>query len=646
LGTNHVARVERQLAVAQQLTHIGSWEWDLATGLLTWSDELYRIYGLEPRSRELTLDFFLSRVHESDRPTIQQGVAAALERGGRFQWLERIVRPDGSVRELDTIGEALQDDAGRVTGLIGTCRDVTEERQRGQQIRLYADIARNVQIGLSVWSVEEGDDGLSIRLLAFNPASERIAGMDLSPFLRRPFREIAPYAADGEVESLLVRVARERQVHEASVERSRDPRHPTRALSIKGFPLPGRSVGLAIEDVTTQVVEGRLRSAEHNVLEMIAAGSPLGDSLAAVVRAVEEHSPPVIGSVLLLDADGAHLRHGAAPNLPEEYRRAIDGSAVGPRAGSCGTAAFLKQAVFAADVQTDPLWEDWREIAGRHGLRACWSVPILATDKRVLGTFAFYYRAPRVPAEGDLEITARVSRLAGIAIERKQLEEQLRELSARVEWVRENERTGIAREIHDELGQALTAIKMDIAWIVRRASSDTLTRDELLAKLGTMSAFTDEVIGQVRRISAELRPGVLDDLGLVAAIEWQAQDFEERIDKTCVVRVNAKDIAIDRQVSTAVFRIFQEALTNVARHAEAQHVDVRIDVTDDDVCLEVRDDGKGITPVAAGSPKSLGLVGIRERAHRLGGSVTVSPTAPHGTLLSLKVPLAKGGAAR
>ena len=208
--------------------------------------------------------------------------------------------------------EALQDDAGRVTGLIGTCRDVTEERQRGQQIRLYADIARNVQIGLSVWSVEEGHDGLSIRLLAFNPASERIAGMDLSPFLRRPFREIAPYAADGEVESLLVRVARERQVHEASVERSGDPRHPTRALSIKGFPLPGRSVGLAIEDVTTQVVEGRLRSAEHNVLEMIAAGAPLGDSLAAVVRAVEEHSPPVIGSVLLLDDDGAHLRHGAA----------------------------------------------------------------------------------------------------------------------------------------------------------------------------------------------------------------------------------------------------------------------------------------------------------------------------------------------
>jgi PAS domain S-box-containing protein len=647
LGANHVARVERQLAVAQQLTHIGSWEWELATGHVTWSDELYRIYGLEPGSREIKLDFFLSRVHEGDRPLVQRGVATALERGGRFQWLERIVRPDGSVRELDTIGEALQDEAGRVTSLIGTCRDVTEERQRGQQIRLYADIVHNVQIGLSVWSVEEERDALSIRLLAFNPASERIAGMPLSPFLGRPFHEIAPYAAGGEVEALLACVARDGQVHEASVDRSRDPHHPTRALSIKGFPLPGQSVGLAIEDVTTQTVARRLQAAEHHILETIATGAPLGDSLAALVRAVEEHSPPVIGSVLLLDSDGVHLRHGVAPNLPEEYRLGIDGCAIGPRAGSCGTAVFRKQAVFVADVQTDPLWEDWRELACRHGLRACWSVPILATDQRVLGTFAFYYRAPRIPAESDLEITARASRLAGIAIERKQLEEQLRALSARMELALEDERTGIAREIHDELGQALTAIKMDLAWVLRRASSgDTLTRDELLAKMGAMSAFTDEVIGQVRRISSELRPGVLDDLGLVAAIEWQAQEFEERTDTTCVVRASSKEPAMDRQVSTAVFRIFQEALTNVTRHAEAQQVDVRIDVTDDAVCLEVRDDGKGITAEAARNPKSLGLVGIRERAHRLGGSVAVGPRVPRGTILSLRVPLVKGGGAR
>jgi PAS domain S-box-containing protein len=644
VGADHVTKVERQLAHAQQIAHMGSWEWDVATGLLTWSDELYRIYGLDPR-REMTFEFFLSCVHADDRAAVQRRIAGVLARAGRFQWPERIVRSDGSVRELDTIGEAIADEAGPVRRLIGTCRDVTEERQRARQIRLYADIVQNVHIGLSVWSWADGDGPSSLRLAAFNPAAERMAHTALEPFVGCPLAEILPYAAGGEVESLLVRVARERLVHETTVDRSRDPRDPTRALSVKGFPLPGKSVGLAVEDITAQTVERRLRLAEHHILEMIATGAPLGDSLGALVCAVEERAPPVIGSVLLLDADGVHLRHGAAPNLPESYWRAIDGAVIGPRAGACGTAAFRREPVFTEDVQADPLWVDWRELAARHGLRACWSIPIFATDRRVLGTFAFYYTSPRRPTESELEITKRASRLAGIAVERKQLVDQLRELSAHVESAREDERTGIAREIHDELGQALTALKLDLAWMLRRASSGTLTRDDSVEKLQAMSTFTDGVIAQVRKLSAELRPGVLDDLGLIAAIEWQAQEFEQRTGTPCVVRSNSNDASIDRHVTTAVFRIFQESLTNVTRHAVAQQVEVRIHVADDCVCLDVRDDGKGISPAAVRNPKSLGLLGIRERAHRLGGSVSVSPVEPHGTLVSLRIPLATAAVA-
>jgi signal transduction histidine kinase len=401
-----------------------------------------------------------------------------------------------------------------------------------------------------------------------------------------------------------------------------------------------------MEDITVQTVERRLQSAEQDVLERIASGAPLADSLAALVRAVERRLPPVIGSILLLDADGRHVRHGAAPNLPEGYWRAIDGAPIGPKAGSCGTAAFLKRAVFVSDIERDPLWDDYRELAMSQGLRACWSVPVLATDQRVLGTFAFYYRAPRKPVEADLEITARASRLAGIAIERSQLEQQLRDLSAHVVSAVEEERTGIAREIHDELGQALTALKMDIAWIARRTSAPTeLDRPALLEKLGTMSAMTDEVIRQVRRICAELRPGVLDDLGLVAAIEWQAQEFQERTGTTCVVRSNPADAKLDAPLATAAFRIFQEALTNVSRHADARQVDVSIAVGDEELALEVRDDGSGITPEAAQSRKSLGLVGMRERAHRLGGRVTVEALVPHGTVVSLRAPVATGAGA-
>jgi PAS domain S-box-containing protein len=638
LGTNHVARIERQLATAQQITHIGSWEWDLTTGAVAWSDELYRIYGYAPGEQEITLDFFVSRLHPDDRHAVECAIAAAVERGGSFRWLERIVHTSGALRELDTRGEAVCDHDGRVTGLIGTCRDVTDEQERARQLRLYEDIVRSVQIGLSVWDVQGGQE--SPVLACFNPASERIMGRPLAAWVGRSLQDIAPYAAAGEVETILARVARERLVHEVQIERSKDPTRPTRALAVKAFPLPGNSVGLAIEDVTEQTLERRLRAAEHRVLSLIAEGAPLCDALDTLVLAVEDHSPPTIGSILLLDHDGVHMRHGSAPHLPTAYCTAVDGLAIGDHTGSCGTAMFLKKPVFVEDIATDPLWQEYKDLALIHGLHACWSVPILATDHRVLGSFAFYYASPRAPTENEVAVTTRVAHLAGIAIERKQLETQLRELSAHVETAVENERTGIAREIHDELGQSLTALKMDIAWILRRATSASvpLTTDQLLEKLITMSSLTDDVVGQVRRISSELRPGVLDDLGLVAAIEWQADEFEARTGTPCSVRVSHANGALDRQLSTAVFRIFQEALTNVTRHACAAHVDVLVDVTAEQVVLEVKDDGVGITPEAAQSPKSLGLLGIRERAHRLGGAVAIGRGAPGGTVVLLCVP--------
>lgn len=572
---------------------------------------------------------------------MQHAIAEAIEVGGPFHWFERIVRPeDGAIRELETIGDAVHNEGGHVTSLVGTCRDVTDERERGRQLRLFADIFHNVQIGLSVWSVGRGEKPEDLTLTAYNAASERIAGMSLAASIGKSLAAILPYAAGGSVEGLLMRAARERRVQQEHIERLSNPTQPRRALSAKSFPLPGRSVGLAVEDVTGAAVERRLQSAEHCVLEMIARGAALEESLKALILAVEDYSPSVTASVQLLSPDGLTLHHVAAPHLPESYVAALDDAPIGPNAGSCGTAAYRKEMVVAADIAHDPRWEKWRALALEHGLRACWSTPILTPERAVLGTFAFYYRDPRHPTPADLEIAARAARLAGVAIERKCLETQLRDLSAHLESAREEERRGIAREIHDELGQALTAIKMDIAWILRRASAETpLPRESLLEKLAAMSDVTDQVIQQVRRISSELRPGVLDDLGLIAAIEWLAQEFEEKTGTLCVVRSNATDAPVGHALATAVFRIFQEALTNVARHARAQHVEVKVELSAESLVLEVRDDGVGISPEAAQSPTSLGLLGVRERAHRLGGSVTVRPGTPKGTTLSLRVPV-------
>ena len=635
-------RAERTLAITEQITHIGSWEWKPPQETVQWSDELYRIYGYEPQSRIITADFFLSRVHPDDREQVERHVARALEQAGPFQWVERIVRPDGTIRLLETIGEVHCENGSK--SLFGTCRDITEQQENLEQIQLYADICRNVQIGLMVWAAEGMSEGGDFRLVTFNRIAEECAGVPLGPRVGQPFQTIFPDAVPGPLQALLGRVATEVRVHE--IENSEwSPRQPRRRFNFKAFPLPRSSVGLAVLEITKQAAEQRLRDAEHQVLERVASGAPLAESLTALVEAVEAFAPPVLGSVLLLDVDGKRVRHSAAPHLPEEYVKGIDGSPIGPAAGSCGTAAYLKEPVFVEDIEEDPLWDEYRELARAHGLRACWSTPILATDRRVLGTFAFYYRAPRRPTPEDLNLVARVSRLAGIAIERRQMEEQLRDLSAHVESALEAERTKIAREIHDDLGQSLTALKMDIAWIMRRLRETPLAAGgPLKEKLEQMSCFTDDVIQRVRQISAELRPGVLDDLGLVAAIEWQAHAFEERTGTSCLVRANHSDWPIGREQSTAAFRIVQEALTNVARHAKADLVRIDIEISADGLVVQVEDDGIGIPNEAISSPKSLGLLGIRERVHRLGGTVSVEPAVPRGTLVHFRLPLAQGGA--
>lgn len=631
---------ERQLAAAQQITHIGSWEWDMRTNVVTWSDELYRIYGLPPRSQSITFEYFLSRLHPEDRDRVRGLVGAALGSGGRFAYPERILRPDGSVRELETLGEVAHGDAGEVIGLIGTCRDVTEERKREDMIRLYADIVSSVQIGLSVWKLDDASDAATLRLVAHNPAADETTGVALAPMTGKTLPIVLPYLVGTEVPALLADVARDGHVRELSpfwVVPHRTPR----AFSAKAFPLPDRSVGLALVDVTVRERAQRVQAQERRTLELVAAGAPLAEVLAAIVSGIEELSPDTLGSVLLLDETGTKLRGGAAPSLPATYNAALDGAQIGPCAGSCGTAAWRREAVFVADVERDPLWADYRELVRPHGLRACWSTPIFASDGRVLGTFALYYREPRAPDDESRALIGRATHIAGIAIERRQLDDQLRALSAHVEAAREEERSGIAREIHDELGQLLTALKMDLAWTSKRLADPTPASVGIAReKLSLMSTMTDDLVHVVRRISSELRPGVLDDLGLVAAVEWQTDEIAKRTGLVCSTRAELGELHVGRALSTAVFRILQESLTNIVRHAEAKAVDVVLAADASAIRLSVSDDGIGIPALVATSPTALGLLGMRERARRLGGDVHVAPRRPRGTEVTVSIPLA------
>jgi PAS domain S-box-containing protein len=212
--------------------------------------------------------------------------------------------------------------------------------------------------------------------------------------------------------------------------------------------------------------------------------------------------------------------------------------------------------------------------------------------------------------------------------------EQLRALTARLQRVREEERAKVAREIHDELGQALTAIKIDLASLVHELSPEQTRqfRRESIMKL------IDETIQTVRRISTELRPGILDDLGLVAAVEWAAEEFEARTGTRCEISLPGADLTLDPEHATALFRIFQETLTNVARHANATEVSVRLAKENGDVSLEVRDDGKGISEGQLSAASSLGILGMRERALLLGGELTINGVPGKGTTVRVRMP--------
>ncbi|GAB3836239.1 GAF domain-containing protein [Dactylosporangium cerinum] len=234
----------------------------------------------------------------------------------------------------------------------------------------------------------------------------------------------------------------------------------------------GAVTGILVIGVeTTQVKHAQRLTAEHRaLLEQIARQAPLADVLDGMARRIEDLAPrEVLVSVLLADADGRHLRHGAAPSLPDFYNQAIDGIATGEGVGSCGTAAHRREPVIVTDIATDPFWADFRDLAGQAGLAACWSTPILARDGGLLGTFAMYHRVPRVPQDTDLALTRVFAGTAALAIERHHTEQAQHAAEAR------------ASAAHDELAKAVHAERELRAEAEQRAAAEA----ELNARMRT-----------------------------------------------------------------------------------------------------------------------------------------------------------------
>jgi signal transduction histidine kinase len=229
-----------------------------------------------------------------------------------------------------------------------------------------------------------------------------------------------------------------------------------------------------------------------------------------------------------------------------------------------------------------------------------------------------------------------------VEVELKNSRQQLRDFSTHLQTVLEEERTRISREIHDELGQQLTILKMELSYVSKRLAK---SQGSLRARMDSMTKLVESTIQTVRKISTEMRPGVLDDLGLTAAMEWQVEEFKKRTGIDARFTARPEEITPDPGRSTTIFRIFQETLTNIVRHAGADQVQIHLERTEAQLIMEVSDNGRGITEEQIANSNSLGLLGIRERVLLWGGTVQIHGVPERGTTLLVKIPLLPPGEA-
>jgi len=280
-------------------------------------------------------------------------------------------------------------------------------------------------------------EGADLRFTIANDAFETLVGR--RDLIGKTLVEALPELDDQGIDDILSGVSRSGQAFVARalpltvVKEDLSPREVVVDLVFQPVPeTSGLRSGIFIQgqDVTDDKRSEMLRTAHAKVLGLAIGDSPLEQTLGELIRIVETTSSTgVLGSILLMDSDGKHLRYGAAPSLPRSYNEAIDGAEIGPCSGSCGTAAFLGAAVFVSDIATDPLWADYKEIALSNGLRACWSIPILTRGREVIGTFAMYHREPREPTVRDLMLVDLVTQTAALVIDRERAQKALKNIA-------------------------------------------------------------------------------------------------------------------------------------------------------------------------------------------------------------------------
>jgi PAS domain S-box-containing protein len=584
-------------------------------GIVTdWNEGARRLFGYAAQEM---VGQPIARLIPPDRLEEEAQILARLRRGERVEPYETVRRrKDGRLIDVSLSISPLRDASGRIVGASKIVRDITERKAAEAAARQAEGQLREQAALLELAPVLVRD--LDGRIVLWTHGAERLYGFSKDEALGRVSHELFqtrfPDSRErvdqalrevGRWEGELVHRTRggERRVVASQQIVYRDARgRPARILEVNA-------------DVTER------KRAEQALRDSQARLAGVLDSAMDAIISIDEAQRVVLFNAAAERVFGCP----AAEALGQSLKRFI------PERFRAAHAAHVR-----AFGQTGVTSRAMGKLGELSGLRADGQeFPIEASiSQTTVGGAKLFTVILR-------DITAR--KAAEAALSRSQ--EELRALAARLQQAREEEAVRLARELHDQLGRCLTTVKLDVGGVeraLRGGVQDESARSRLLEAAQRMGQALDETVQTVRRLSAELRPGVLDDLGLAAAIDWQAKDFQKRSGVACVLRLPEEDPPLSREQATALFRIFQEALTNVARHAQARTVWVYLAEEEGHVVLEVEDDGVGLSPAALTERRSLGLLGMRERAAAFGGTVEVTGCPGQGVTVLVRLPV--GGA--
>ncbi len=613
-----LAQSEKLLNKAQQIAHIGSLEYNIETHKEIWSNEVFRILGISPGDIEPSKEALLSFIHPNDLEFVKTNIKQANIELRDMSFYTRIIRKDGAMRYVYFESKFEFNKQEKPIMMQGILQDKTEkviaEQEREFESKNLSALINNTND--LMWSV-----GRDFNLITSNQAFDEVVIRMIGKPIARGANVFPPEFSNEQL-------ARFKRYYDRAfsgqafteIENSGET-----WSEISFFPIckENKVVGTACfsRDITERK-QVEIKLSKFNT-ELIDIKNELEHS---ELRLKQAQAIAHIGnweldfkSGIALWSDEARRIYG----LPlEENKQSYESwfSFIHPEDRD-----FVLKKIKEAEASLQD-YSFYHRIVRKDG-----------TVKHIYSQSHFELNAEGKPT-GLYGVAQDVTEQKMIENEILQKNEQLKNLTSHLQQVREEERTTISREIHDELGQQLTALKMDIDWVKHKQNNPD---EAVVSKLQEMLKMSDGIINTIRRISSDLRPAIIDDLGLIAALEWKCNDFEEKMGIPCQFISNVKERKFENHFGINAFRILQESLTNVSRHAAAKSVTVSVSENETELLLEIADDGKGISNERIGNGKTLGIVGMKERAALLGGELIIEGEKNKGTRTKLILPLKK-----